>query len=122
MSRAKYFTDAEFRRCSPACSIDDMKQDTLDRLDLARETAGIPFVLNSAYRSPEWERSKGRSGDGAHTKGRAVDIRCGSDGNRYKIVLALIVAGFCRIGIGKNYIHADDDGTRTQNVIWHYYN
>ena len=121
MSKAKYFTDAEFRKCSPACSIDDMQQGTLDRLDRARELAGIPFVINSAYRSVDYERSKGRSGEGAHTRGRAVDIRCSTDRNRYKIILALLTAGFCRIGVGKTYIHADDDTTRSQNVIWTYY-
>ena len=121
MKKAKYFKDSEFRACVPSCSIDDMEQSTLDRLDIARELAGIPFVLNSAYRSVEWEISKGRSGEGAHTEGRAVDIRCNSNANRLKIVSALIQAGFNRIGIGKTYIHADDSPNRTQNVMWHYY-
>ena len=121
MNKARYFTEKEFKACSPSCSIEDMKQDTLNRLDKARELAGIPFVLNSAYRSVAWEKSKGRSGEGAHTEGRAVDIRCNSNANRLKIVKALIEAGFNRIGIGKTYIHADDSKVRTQNVMWHYY-
>ena len=25
MNKARYFKDAEFRKCSPACSIDDME-------------------------------------------------------------------------------------------------
>ena len=98
-----------------------MKQGTMDKLDAARESAGIPFVLNSAYRSTEWEKKQGRDGTSSHTKGMAVDIRCNSNANRMKIVRALIEAGFVRIGIGKTFVHADDDASKSQNVMWHYY-
>lgn len=121
MITAKYFSEREFQKCVPACSLQNMQQHTMDRLDRARMMAGIPFVLNSAYRSRKYELAKGRTGTGAHTSGCAVDIRCNSDANRYKIVEALLLAGFTRIGIGKTYVHADDDITKTQNVIWHYY-
>lgn len=118
---AKYFTEAEFRKCTPPCSLQDMSQTLMTRLDNARYQAGIPFVLNSCYRSVAYEKSKGRAGTSSHTKGLAVDIRCNSDANRYKIVTALLDNGFTRIGIGKTYIHADIDTAKTQKVIWHYY-
>lgn len=121
MITAKHFSEAEFQRCSPACSLQDMSQGTIDRLDLAREIAGIPFVINSAYRTKAYELAKGRTGTGAHTSGHAVDIRCTSDANRLKIVSACLDAGFRRIGIGKTYIHVDDDTNKTPNVMWHYY-
>lgn len=121
MIKSKYFKEKEFAACVPSCSLQDMQQHTMDNLDFARKYAGIPFVLNSAYRSPEWEKSKGRTGTGAHTAGCAVDIRCNSSVNRFKIVHACLIAGFTRIGIGKNYIHVDDDPTKPQEVIWHYY-
>lgn len=121
MVTAKYFSEKEFHRCFPACSLQDMKQHTMEKLDAAREIAGIPFVLNSAYRSPQWDKSKGRSGTGAHTTGCAVDIRCNTNPNRLKIIMACLAVGFRRIGIGKTYIHVDDDPTKTQNVMWHYY-
>lgn len=121
MITAKYFKESEFRKCVPACSLQDMKQGTMDKLDAAREIAGIPFVLNSAYRPVEWEKAHGRTGDGAHPHGQAVDIRCNTNANRMKIVRALIEAGFVRIGIGKTYVHADDDASKSQNVMWHYY-
>ncbi len=117
---AKHFTEREFEKCSPACSLQDMRQATMDRLDLARDIAGIPFVLNSAYRSSAWDRSKGRSGTGAHTMGCAVDIRCTSDAARWKLIDALIAAGFNRIGIAKTYIHADDSTYHTHKVVWLY--
>lgn len=121
MITAKYFKEKEFAACVPACSLQNMQQHTMDKLDMAREFAGIPFVMNSAYRSPEWEKAHGRSGDGGHPHGCAVDIRCTTHANRLKIVMACLKAGFRRIGIGKNYVHVDDDPTRAQNVMWHYY-
>ena len=122
MITARHFTESEFRACSPSCSLQNMKQGTMNRLDKAREIAGIPFVLNSAYRSVAWEKSKGRTGTSAHTLGRAVDIRCNTSQNRMKIVRAALQAGFNRIGIGKTYVHLDDDLSLPQEVIWHYYN
>lgn len=121
MIKAKYFNESEFKACSPACSLQDMKQHTMEKLDAAREMAGIPFVLNSAYRSKKWELSKGRTGTGAHTSGCAVDIRCNTETNRFKIIYSCLAAGFYRIGVGKTYIHVDDDPNKTPNVIWHYY-
>ena len=120
MTTAKYFKESEFRACSPACSLQDMRQSTMNRFDRARRIAGIPFVLNSAYRSPEWELAHGRSGSGAHTRGRAVDIRCRTNATRMKVVVALLAAGFSRIGIADTFIHADDDETLTQDIIWLY--
>ena len=122
MITAKHFNEGEFRACTPSCSLQNMKQGTMNRLDKAREIAGIPFVLNSADRSVAWEKSKGRTGTGAHTMGRAVDIRCNTSQNRMKIVRAALQAGFNRIGIGKTYVHLDDDLSLPQQVIWHYYN
>lgn len=119
MTTSKYFKEKEFQACSPACSLQDMQQTTMSKLDTAREIAGIPFVLNSAYRSSEHDIQRKRSGTGAHTLGRAVDIRCNADRNRYLVVAALIHAGFKRIGIYKTFIHADDSQNHTQEIIWY---
>lgn len=94
---------------------------SLERLQRAREIAGIPFVITSAYRSQEHEFSHGRNGTSAHTLGRAFDIACTTPRARWKIVHAAITAGFNRIGIGKNFIHVDDSTTHAQCQIWHYY-
>lgn len=120
MKKAKYFTEKEFRACTPSCSINDMHQGTLKRLDLMRENAGIPLVLTSAYRSPAHDKSKERSGTGAHTTGRAVDIRCNTSSNRMKIVEAALKAGFRRIGIASTFVHVDDSPNHAQSIIWLY--
>lgn len=116
-----YFNEKEFARCSPPCKLADMDERFMARLDLARAKAGIPFVLNCAYRSRAWDLSKGRTGNSAHCAGKAVDIRCNTSANRMKIVQGLLAAGFTRIGIGRTFVHADNDETKPQGVIWHYY-
>ena len=120
MITSKYFSEGEFSCCSPSCSLQDMEQTTMNRLDTAREISGIPFVLTSAYRSPKHDRSRGRSGSGAHTLGRAVDIKCNTSRNRFIVVNSLLKAGFKRIGVAKTFIHVDDSGIHDQEVIWLY--
>jgi rhodanese-related sulfurtransferase len=120
MITSKCFKEYEFKACSPGCSLQDMEQSTIDRFDVAREIAGVPFVPVSAYRSVEWELSKGRSGKGGHPKRRALDLECDSSRERFLIVNALIEAGFKRIGIAKTFIHADDAEDLAQRVIWMY--
>ena len=77
--------------------------------------------INGARSVRAWEKVNGRSGNSAHTKGKAVDIRCNTSSNRYKIVAAALACGVRRIGIGKTFVHIDNDGTLPQGVIWDYY-
>ena len=120
MKTSKHFAPAEFERCVPSCSIDQMDQAFLDRLDQLREKAGIPLLLNCAFRSKEWDRSKGRSGNSAHTEGRAVDIRCNADATRMKIVKAALELGFTRVGIEGRFIHVDTSPSLSQGAMWVY--
>ena len=120
MITSKHFKEIEFQRTTPSCSLQDMKQSTMNKLDAARDIAGVPFVINSAFRTIEHEKRQGRAGTSSHTTGRAVDIRCNADSNRFKIIDALIKSGFNRIGVHKTFIHADDSETHTKNVIWFY--
>ena len=117
----KWFSEIEFRRCVPACHMADMDAAFLAKMDEVREVAGIPLVLNSAFRTQAWERAHGRSGTSSHCKGLAVDIRCNTYANRWRIVTAAIFCGIRRIGIGKTYVHLDIDTSKQQGVIWDYY-
>ena len=115
-----YFHPTEFLRCNPPCKKSDMHPATLERLNRMREIAGIPLVLTCAYRSPAHDKARGRSGTGAHTLGRAVDIRCNAPDTRYKVITAALAAGFNRIGVADSFIHVDDSPTHAQCVIWTY--
>lgn len=117
---AKFFKDEEFEACSPSCMREQINDDSLLRLDRAREIAGVPFVLSSAYRTPDFERKKGRSGKGAHTEGRAFDILCRSSNFRWRIVFSALAAGFQRIGIADTFIHLDDSVNLPSPCIWLY--
>ena len=119
---SKYFKPREFEKCTPSCSIPDMDEGFLALLDKVRETAGIPFLLSCAYRSVEWDKAHNRTGNSAHTRGKAVDIICHSSATRMKIVKAAIECGITRIGIGKTFIHIDNDSSLPQGVMFDYYN
>lgn len=116
-----FFSQSDFNNCFPPCQLEQMNPFFLERLDYARLQAGTPFVLNSAYRTEDWEKQHNRPGTSSHTKGLAVDIRV-VDGNPYLrsvIVRSLVLSGFNRIGIAKNYIHVDAD-TDKPAAIWLY--
>ena len=106
---SKYFKEIET----------NMSKEFLFVLDEARELARIPFIINSAYRSPEHPLSI-KNPSSSHIKGLAVDIKATDSKTRFKIVKALIEVGFTRIGIADTFIHVDLDLDKTQNVIWTY--
>lgn len=120
MITSNYFKESEFQKCTPSCSLQDMDQDFMNKLDQLREEAGIPLVLNCAYRSPAWEKSKGRSGSGDHPQRKAVDIRCNDSANRYKILRAAFKLGFKRIGIANGFIHVGTGSNLPNDVVWMY--
>lgn len=94
-------------------------QDTLvQRLDTARENAGIPFIITSGLRSPAESEKAGGFATDAHVKGWAVDLRCKDSRSRFLIIKGLLLAGFRRIGDEIDHIHADIDPTKDIDVIW----
>lgn len=114
-----YFTNNDFRNATPSCSIDDMEENFLHRLDVARYHSGVPYIVLSAHRTEEHEIAKGRDGTSSHTKGIAVDLKATNSRARYKILIGLIKAGFNRLGIYESFIHCDSDPDKDQQVIWY---
>jgi zinc D-Ala-D-Ala carboxypeptidase len=106
---SKYFKEIE----------ENMNVDFLSLLDEARELAGIPFNINSAYRSPEHPLSI-KNPSSSHIKGLAVDISINSSRQRFIVLNALISVGFNRIGIAETFIHVDNDTDKSNNVVWTY--
>ena len=106
---SKYFKDRE----------ENMNVDFLAKLDEAREYANIPFIINSAYRSPEHPLSI-KNPNSSHIKGLAVDISVKDSRTRFIILDALIKVGFNRIGIADTFIHVDLDIDKSNKVIWTY--
>jgi len=106
---SKYFKEIEYK----------MDKDFLAKLDDAREFAGVPFFINSAYRSPEHPESI-KNPTSSHIKGLAVDIRVRDSKTRYIVLDALMHVGFNRIGIADTFIHVDDDRNKSCGVVWTY--
>ncbi len=120
MITSRYFSEAEFERCTPPCSLQDMSQEAMDTFDKVRQNVGTPLSISCAYRTEAWDRAKGRSGNSAHTQRCAIDVRCTDSGLRHKIVQAAIKAGITRIGIAKTFVHIDTSKLNTPRVIWLY--
>lgn len=120
MITSKHFKEAEFSNCAPPCSLQDMARDFMSLMDKLRDEAGIPLIIHSAYRPPQWEMRKGRSGTGDHPQGKGMDIRCHTPAERYKILRAAITLGIKRIGIAETYIHIGDGEYLPGEVAWMY--
>ena len=115
----KYFKISEFE-CKCGCGKNNMDHETLIMLDAAREYAKTSFVINSGCRCEDHNKKVGGSPTSSHLKGLAVDIRADNSVKRYKVVKGLLKAGFTRIGIGSNFVHADNDKKKDQEIIWTY--
>lgn len=101
----KHFKMNEFVcRCCGECNMD---MDFLLRLDKARMIADTPFNINSGYRCRKYNLEVGSTSEN-HPSGHAADIECLTSQKRIKMLRGLILAGFNRIGIRKDFIHADD--------------
>lgn len=115
-----WFTAGEFASPDEPDSGFKMDSTFVYMLDSARTIAGVPFEINSGYRSQEHNYLVGGVDNSAHTKGLAADIKVKNSRERKKIIDALLSVGFTRIGIGKTFIHTDLDSTKAANVVWVY--
>lgn len=118
MTKNYFSRKEESCRC---CGCGGLVPDFRAKLNEARELAGIPFILTSAFRCEKHNQEVGGSITSSHLAGLAVDIKCTDAWSRFKILSALLEVGFQRIGIGRNFIHVDDDLTKSRGVIWDYY-
>ena len=126
MTNLKYFTLEEFSCPTLPNSGVNMDSDFLQKLDNARQIAGIPFKINSGYRTQEHHNSIYKKlgkepTKSAHLIGKAADIHCTDSKSRFVIISALLDAGISRVGISSTFIHCDiAEKGKTQNVIWTY--
>ena len=116
--RSTYFKEDELAcKCCGKLVISDM---LVDMLDSARTKAGIPFVITSGYRCESHNKEVGGSKSSSHLEGLAVDIGATNSVERGKILRALFMSGFSRVGIAKTFIHVDVDYTKVKPVTWMY--
>ncbi len=115
----KHFSYSEFDCPTKNGSGELMEKQFLEMIDNSSEIAGIPFYINSGYRTPEHNQAIGGSKNSSHMKFCAADVHCGNGQDRLTMVHAFIKAGFRRIGIADTFIHIDTDRNKPQS-IWLY--
>lgn len=120
MIRYKWFKLSEFSSPDSEGSGDMMEDSFMQRLDLARDIAGFPFIINSGFRTVAHNKKVGGVQNSSHLLGWAADIHCSSSNKRFFIIEALLDAGFTRIGIADSYIHCDCDPEKPELLIWTY--
>jgi len=116
--KLNHFSLSEFD--CPYCGANRMHKSFLKRFDLARKISDVPYIVTSGYRCKKRNKEVGGKEDSSHLIGIAADIKCETSYMRSRIIYGLMKAGFIRIGIGRNFIHADDDVAKAQEVIWLY--
>lgn len=117
MQLTKNFTEEEFD--CPCCLKVEMSTAFMDRLQKARDIASVPFHITSGWRCKKHNKEVRGHESSEHLYGQAADISCSDSRSRYIIITSLLEAGFTRIGIGMNFIHAGA-GSKAKNVIWTY--
>ena len=112
-----FSTDELECKCCGECHMD---REFIAKLEAARVYADVPFSINSGYRCNKHNFCAGGKKTSAHMKGMAADIACEDDHTRYVIIMALVKAGFTRMGIGVKFIHVDNDFTKNAERVWVY--
>ena len=112
----KHFKFSEFNcKC---CNLNHMNSFFLARLDIARDIAQVPFIINSGFRCAKHNEKVDGNEFSAHLTGDAADPKTLNSTQRFAIMSALLQVGFKRIGIGKDFVHVDDDENKGQYVMW----
>jgi zinc D-Ala-D-Ala carboxypeptidase len=112
----KYFKLSEFS--CPCCGRSDISKELVNRLDYCRSLAGIPFRISSGFRCVEHNRRIHGKPRSAHLDGSAVDIKCPSGSIKATIIGSLFAGGIKRVGIYKNFVHADISKKLPYPMVW----
>lgn len=88
---------------------------SMDALQTLRNVIGKPLIINSGYRSIEYNRKVGGAPNSQHLKGKAFDIRITPQVSREDIKNHAKAAGFKGIGDYDSFVHVD---TREKPAYW----
>jgi zinc D-Ala-D-Ala carboxypeptidase len=116
---SKYFESREFDSRDVPGSGKNMQAEFMQRLEGARLIAGIPFVINSGFRTRQRNKAVGGAADSTHLTGWAADISTKTDLQFETILNACMLAGFERFGLMETAIHVDCHPIRPVSV-WIY--
>lgn len=109
------FSVKEFK-CNDGSDAIVICQETVDILQAVRDYFGRPVHINSAYRTPSYNKKVGGVSNSQHVKGTACDIRV--EGIIPKVVAAFLEANYPKHGIGlyNTFVHVDSRGKQSRWV------
>jgi uncharacterized protein YcbK (DUF882 family) len=104
--------------CKCGCKM-TVKSDFRERLNEARELAGVPFTINSGARCLAHNRKIGSKDTSSHVSGLAADIAYSDALYLTRIIHALSRVGFTRFGVNesKKFIHVDLDNKKPNSIF-----
>ncbi len=101
-----------------------MDQGFLRMFQALEGRTGYPVFqnINSGARSAAHNAKVGGVGNSSHKipTCRAADIHIPNRETQQNLVYAAKAVGFRRIGVGRTFVHLDNDPSKSQNVAWGY--
>jgi len=120
------FFDSEQLACKCGCGLNNPSYGLINIIDKTIELCDIPIYINSACRCEKHNKKVGGSQTSSHLPRKdnheceAVDFDADTSKERYKVLKAMMITGFKRIGIGKTFLHGDISHDKVQNIVWRY--
>lgn len=111
---SKNFKVKQFR-CKDGSDTIKICQETVNVLQAIRDYFGKPVIINSAYRTPSWNKKVGGASASQHVVGTACDIKV--LGVIPEAIAGYLEANFPKHGIGlySTFVHIDSRGRK---VYW----
>lgn len=96
-----------------------INEDAMDKLQALRDRLGVPLIVNSAYRSPEYNRQIGGAARSQHMQAKAFDISMANHDPAIFEAAARAV-GFTGFGFYRrnNFMHIDTGPAREWGERW----
>jgi len=122
----QYFRLSEFDSPDdPGSGAREMDEEFVYLLDRARHASGVPYRITSGFRTQEYHDDLTKRGyptakNSSHLRGLAADIQTNNSRERYLILRGLFSVGLNRVGIGRTFIHVDNDTEKTEDLTWVY--
>ena len=127
---SKNFSSYEFQ-CRCGCGRGKMSPSLIEQLQMAREILGTSIDVESGIRCAGHNKKIGGVPGSAHVPAdlndnegevsHAVDLRVLSSSKRFALYDGARAAGISRIGIGRNFLHLDNDTRKPDGVAFDYY-
>lgn len=111
--------------CQCGCGIYNVSSKLMAMADNVRDYINRPIVANSICRCVIHNKAENGSDTSGHISTdtiecTAIDFKVNNSIERYEVVLAMVKAGFKRIGVAKGFVHGDITEGKAPTVMWTY--